>query len=77
MKLYKPTLFIKVMKVEQALIGNSIFIIINNKPTDKIKRPVGYNTMKTGLSYPTCPGQNGILWFRSGLNFLGMLGPKL
>ena len=48
------------MKVEQALIGNSIFIIINNQPTDKVQRPVGWNTIKTGLSSFTCPGLYGI-----------------
>ena len=31
-----------------------IIIIINNQPTDKVQRPVGCNTMKTGLSSSTC-----------------------
>ena len=30
-----------------------IIIIINNQPTDKVKRPVGWNTMKIGLSSAT------------------------
>ena len=31
-----------------------IIIIINNQPTDKVQRPVGWNTMKTELSSSTC-----------------------
>ena len=31
-------------------------IIINNQPTDQVQRPVGWNTMKIGLSPSTCPG---------------------
>ena len=37
-----------------------IIIIINNQPTDKVQRPVGCNTMKTGLSSSTYPGLYGI-----------------
>ena len=37
-----------------------IIIIINNQPTDKVQRPVGWNTMKTGLSSSTCPGLYGV-----------------
>ena len=39
---------------------NIIIIIINNQPTDKVQRPVGWNTMKTGLSSTNCPGLYGI-----------------
>ena len=36
-----------------------IIIIINNQPTDKVQRPVGWNTMKIGLSSSTYPGLYG------------------
>ena len=38
----------------------SSFIIINNQPTETVQRPVGWNTMKIGLSSSTCPGLYGI-----------------
>ena len=44
--------------VKKSLTGFHI-IIINNQPTDKAQRPVGWNTMKIGLSSSTCPGLYG------------------
>ena len=38
---------------EDTLKCDIIIIIINNQPIDKVPRPVGYNTMKKGLSSDT------------------------
>ena len=37
-----------------------IIIIINNQPTDNVLRPVGWNTLKIGLSSAAFPGLYGI-----------------